>query len=106
MSISKRNAVSITVTRVTRTKDDAGGYTETTSAITGSPFSGRKIRIKKPVLIDARPGDMQIDQIVLVFDAGVDIRINDICTVGGKSYKVTDFRPYTRSIQADVEAAS
>jgi hypothetical protein len=103
MSISKRNAVSIAVTRATRTSDGAGGYTSTLPAISGSPFAGRKIRIKRPVLIDASPGDVSIDLIVLVFDAGTDIRVDDICTIGSKAYRVTAVREYTRSVQADVE---
>lgn len=105
MSISKKNAVSIAVTRKDRTKDGAGGYTTTSSAITGSPFTGRKIRRvnKQAILVDGRPGDIQIDQIILVFALGVDVRIGDVCTVGTKSYTVRSVREYSRSIQADVE---
>ena len=41
----KVNAVSIAVTRVTgRVSDGAGGYTETESTVTGSPFAGRFIQ--------------------------------------------------------------
>ncbi len=107
MSISKHNAVSIAVTRKpVRTRDGAGGYTSTPAAISGSPFAGRKIRRKVRTdltLIEAAPGDKQIEQIVLAFDAGVDIRVEDLCTIGGKTYKVTGVRSYTRSVQADVE---
>lgn len=103
MGLTKKNLVSITVERKTRTSDGAGGYTTSDKAITGSPFAGRKIRIRKPVLVDGIPSDVEVDTIVLAFNAGTDIKIEDICTVNSKCYIVRGVRNYTRSLQADVE---
>jgi hypothetical protein len=105
MTISKRNTVSIIVKRKTRTKDGVGGYTASFSEITGSPFAGRKIRSRKPVLVEGVPGDVEVDQVVLVFDTGTDIQIEDVCTVKGKEFTVQAVREYTRSLQADVSRA-
>jgi hypothetical protein len=102
---TKVNAVSVTVERKTRTSDGAGGYTVELDAITGSPFSCRLIRrmFRSPVLIEGRPADMAVDQIILVFPPDTDIRPNDVCTVSSASYTVTGVRSYLRSVQADVE---
>lgn len=104
----KVNAVSIAVTRVTgRVSDGAGGYTETESSVTGSPFAGRLIR-KKNInsfgLVDAKQGDILTDRVVLAFIADSDIRTNDKCTVDGTVYIVQNVRSYLRSVQADAEA--
>jgi hypothetical protein len=102
----KVNAVSIAVTRVTgRVSDGAGGYTETESTVTGSPFAGRFIRRSREdaFIIDNRQGDIAIDQAVLIFDPDSDIRINDKCTVGSTAYTVLRVRSYLRSVQADIE---
>ena len=102
----KVNAVDISVTRVTsRVSDGAGGYTETESTVTGSPFAGRFIRRSREdaSIIDSRQGDIAIDQVVLIFDPDTDIRINDKCTVGSTVYAVQRVRSYLRSVQADVE---
>lgn len=107
MSITKKNAVSITVKSKTRTKDSAGGYTYTSASISGSPFSGRIIRRssgKTLVLNEAAPADLNIDKVVLVFPAGTAIKKNYICTVSGIDYTVVGVRTYSRSVQADVEA--
>ncbi|MCE5199799.1 hypothetical protein LLG39_12580 [bacterium] len=110
MSIVKPNQVSITVDRETRTKDGAGGYTTSSTPITGSPFVGRKIRRdfkgQPNNLQHATPGDMLVTEDVLVFPANSDIRIGDICTVGNVTYKVQYVRNYRRSVQADVKAVS
>jgi hypothetical protein len=105
MAIAKKNLVSITVKRKTRTSNGGGGYTTNPTEITGSPFSGRKLRTRKPVLIEDGPSNIEVDEIVLVFNAGTDIQIGDICTVGLKDFNVCSLREYTRSLQADVEVA-
>jgi hypothetical protein len=104
MSITKKNAVTITVQRKTRSSDGAGGYTVTRSAVTGSPFTGRLIRKQPLALAKASPGDLQVAELVLVFPAGPDIRVDDICTISGTEYVVQGVRSYTRSVQADVKS--
>ena len=105
MTIPKVTEVSITVKRKTRTSDGAGGYTTTEAEITGSPFTGRLVRpTSNPALVQSAPGDMVVTPIVLVFAAGSDIHVNDICTVGTTTYTVQSTRSYTRSVQADVKA--
>jgi len=104
MSIAKKNLVSITVERKTRTSDGAGGHTIVLTAITGSPFSGRKIRTRKPVMIDGVASDVMTEQIILVFNVGTVILPEDVCTIDStKCFKVRAIREYTRSVQADVE---
>lgn len=106
--ITKPNHVSIVATRVTsRASDGAGGYVPTSSAIPGSPFAGRILRkaaIRTSGQIEARQGDISIDEVVLVFPAGSDIRAGDVCMVGDTSYTVQAPRSYKRSVQADVLA--
>lgn len=103
MSIAKKNLVSIVVEQKTRTSDGAGGFTVALAAITGSPFAGRKIRTRKPVMIEGVPSDVMTEQIVLVFATGTSIKPEDVCTVDSKCFRVRAVRNYTRSIQADVE---
>lgn len=108
MAITKPNQVSIAVVRVTdRTSDGAGGYNPTESAVTGSPFAGRLIRkaaIRTGAMIDAPQGRVALDEIVLAFPAGSDIRDGDVCTVDDVAYTVQVVRTYSRSVQADVVA--
>jgi len=108
MSISKKNSISIIVERASvRTSDGAGGYTSTPIAISGSPFTGRKIRRKvntNPTLIESRPGAAEISELVLVFPLTASLKEGDIATVGTRKYTIKTIRTYTRSIQADAEA--
>jgi hypothetical protein len=104
--IAKQNDVTITVERETRTSDGGGGYTTTSDPIEGSPFSGRRIlrSLRQVTVIEGRPGDALVTQLVLVFPVGAVIKSGDICTVNKEVFSVIGVRTYRRSVQADVEA--
>jgi hypothetical protein len=103
VSITKKNEISIAVTRKVRAQSGAGGYTETTAAIVGSPFAGRRIIRKIPQVVDGVPGLVTIDTEIFVFPTAAGIRYGDICTVAGKTYQVRGIRMYSRNKQAEVE---
>lgn len=71
-------------------------------------FTGRLLRkaIRSTGMTDAPQGDIVRDEVVLVFEAGTDIRAGDICTVDHVEYTVERVRSYKRSLQADVLAVS
>lgn len=100
--MNKATRVSIIVKRKTRVSDGQGRYVATYSKIIGSPFIGNLIRARKPVFIEGRPGDVVVDNLVLVFPAGADILPDDVCEVGSSVYTVQTVRSYTSGIQADV----
>jgi hypothetical protein len=104
MTITKKTAATITVTRKTRTADGAGGVTLSWAAITGSPFTGRKARPHKPTLAEMNAGDVQVIDMVLIFPSTATVQVNDKCTVSSIDYIVTAVRSYSREVQADCTA--
>ena len=104
-----RDLVSVDVRRRASAPDGAGGYTQTESSITGSPFEGRIYRRTDGAsgfTADAL-GETDVDRGVVVSfqDSATPVELNDILVIADEPrLRVTRVRRYTRHSQCDVVA--